>query len=149
MAERKLSGPQQRCWTAYVGRSADRLFARQNRGARTARAFVVRQSARDEDGQLAKRGAYRLGSVSRAARECRVRRSFPEIRAHESSGLHGRMHERDFFLVKEGLRHAEETGARCDCASQANASAVETRPEQLAKPGKTLCAACDPVGALN
>ena len=59
------------------------------------------------------------------------------------------MHERDLLIVKEGIRHTAETRARRYCAPEANAGAVEARPEQFAKPGKTLCAACDPVGALD
>src|SRR4029434_1960290 len=114
-----------------------------------ARAFAPAEGACDEDRQLAERGTNRLDSLSRAARERRVRRSRPEVRVHKSADLHERMHERHLFVVKEGLRHTEKARARRYCASQADARAVEARPEQFAKAGETLCAACDPVGALD
>src|SRR5258708_15541520 len=102
-----------------------------------ARSVPFGQGASDEDGQLAERRTHRLDSLSRAARERRVRRSRPEVRVHKSAGLHGRMHERHLFVDKEGLRHAAETRGSGYCTSQADARAVEARAEQFAKSGET------------
>ena len=54
-----------------------------------------------------------------------------------------------FSLLKKEYDTPRKARARGYCASQTDASAVEARPEQFAKPGETLCATCDPVGALD
>ena len=72
-----------------------------------------------------------------------------KFESHESADLRGRMHQRHFLAAKEGIRHTAETRARGHCASQADASAVEARPEQFAEAGKTLCAARDSIRPLD
>ena len=58
------------------------------------------------------------------------------------------MHERDLFAVEEGIRYPEKTRAGCHRASEEDAEPVKARAEQLAKPGKALRSARNPVGAL-
>ena len=66
----------------------------------------------------------------------------PQVYTGECTNAH-------LFVVKEGLRHTAKTRARGYCASQADARALEARPEQFAKAGETLCAARDSIRPLD
>ena len=140
---------QQRRRTPHLGRSADGLFAGENRRARAARAEAARTSSGDEDRQLAEGRTDRLDAVSLATGRRRFWQSRSEIRAHQSAGLCRRMHQRHLFAAEKGIRHAAQTRARRHRASQADAGVLEARAEQSAETGKTLRATRDRSGALD
>src|ERR1700730_13651276 len=57
------------------------------------------------------------------------------------------MRQRNFFVAEKGIRYAAQTRAGSDRTYETNAGVAHTRPEQFAKPGKTLRAARDRIRA--
>src|SRR5438093_6619743 len=59
------------------------------------------------------------------------------------------MYEWHFFVIEKGIRHAAKTLVGCGGPIEADARVAQAGSEQFAKPGKTVCATRDPIGARN
>src|SRR5438552_14092243 len=132
-----------------MGRPTSCFFSNETCRARATRAEFARQSTRDEDRYLAERRADRRDPLSRTT----GRRGFPEpgfkVRADQSTHLRRRMHRRDLFAPEKRIRHAAEASAFGHCAIKSHAGDAEARPNEFAKPGKTLRQARGRIRALD